>query len=45
MFNEGSFMQMGERQQPVGNFKQAFEWMMKEIKKASISSVTKVWAK
>jgi len=33
MFNEGSFMQMGERQQPVGNFKQAFEWMMKEIKK------------
>ncbi|MGR9014518.1 MAG: DNA topoisomerase (ATP-hydrolyzing) subunit B [Gammaproteobacteria bacterium] len=33
MFNEASFMQMGERQQPVGNFKQAFEWMMKEIKK------------
>jgi len=33
MFNEGSFMQMGERQQPVSNFKQAFEWMMKEIKK------------
>lgn len=26
-------MQMGERQQPVGNFKQAFEWMMREIKK------------
>ena len=33
MFNEGSFMQMGERQEPVSNFKQAFEWMMKEIKK------------
>ncbi|MGZ8173212.1 MULTISPECIES: DNA topoisomerase (ATP-hydrolyzing) subunit B [Methylobacter] len=33
MFNDGSFMQMGERQQPVSNFKQAFEWMMKEIKK------------
>jgi DNA gyrase subunit B len=33
MFNESSFMQMGERQQPVSNFKQAFEWMMKEIKK------------
>lgn len=33
MFNDGSFIQMGERQQPVSNFKQAFEWMMKEIKK------------
>ncbi len=33
MFNEGSFMQMGERQQAVSNFKQAFEWMMREIKK------------
>ena len=33
MFNEGSYMQMGERQQPVTSFKQAFEWMMKEIKK------------
>ncbi|MDD1642889.1 MAG: DNA topoisomerase (ATP-hydrolyzing) subunit B [Methylococcaceae bacterium] len=33
MFNEGSFMQMGERQQEVSSFKQAFEWMMKEIKK------------
>ena len=33
MFNEGSYMQMGERQYPVHNFKQAFEWMMKEIKK------------
>ena len=33
MFNEGSFMQMGERQQSVRTFKQAFEWMMKEAKK------------
>jgi DNA gyrase subunit B len=33
MFNEGAYMQMGERQQPVSSFKQAFEWMMKEIKK------------
>jgi len=33
MFNQNSFMQMGERQQPVTSFKQAFEWMMKEIKK------------
>jgi DNA gyrase subunit B len=33
MFNEGSYMQMGERQQPVNSFKQAFEWMMREIKK------------
>ncbi len=33
IFNEGSYMQMGERQHPVLNFKQAFEWMMKEIKK------------
>jgi len=33
MFGEGSFVQMGERQQPVSTFKQAFEWMMKEVKK------------
>jgi DNA gyrase subunit B len=33
MFNENSYMQMGERQQPVRTFKQAFEWMMKEAKK------------
>jgi DNA gyrase subunit B len=33
MFNAESMMQMGERQQPVENFKQAFEWMMREIKK------------
>lgn len=33
MFNTGSYMQMGERQQLVSSFKVAFEWMMKEIKK------------
>jgi DNA gyrase subunit B len=33
MFNTESVMLMGERQQPVDNFKQAFEWMMREIKK------------
>ena len=33
MFGDGSYMQMGERQQPVSSFKLAFEWMMKEIKK------------
>jgi DNA gyrase subunit B len=33
LFNEQSFMQMGERQQSVKHFKQAFEWMMKETKK------------
>jgi DNA gyrase subunit B len=33
MFNPRSYMQMGERQHPVSSFKQAFEWMMKEIKK------------
>ncbi len=33
MFTEGSYMQMGERQYPVSSFKEAFEWMMKEIKK------------
>jgi DNA gyrase subunit B len=33
MFNTGSYMQMGERQQLVSSFKEAFEWMMKEIKK------------
>ncbi len=33
MFNAESVMLMGERQQPVDNFKQAFEWMMREIKK------------
>jgi DNA gyrase subunit B len=24
---------MGERKQPVDNFKQAFNWMMREVKK------------
>jgi DNA gyrase subunit B len=33
MFNEQSVMRMGEKQQSVTNFKQAFEWMMKEVKK------------
>ncbi len=33
MFSEGSFIQMGEKQQPVSTFKEAFEWMMKEVKK------------
>ncbi|TAL54125.1 MAG: DNA topoisomerase (ATP-hydrolyzing) subunit B [Methylovulum sp.] len=33
MFGTGSYVQMGERQQPVSTFKQAFEWMMKEVKK------------
>jgi DNA gyrase subunit B len=33
MFGENSFIQMGERQQHVGSFKEAFEWMMREVKK------------
>jgi len=33
MFSEASVMRMGEREQQVDNFKQAFEWMMKEVKK------------
>ena len=33
MFTENSYIQMGERQQPVSSFKEAFEWMMKEVKK------------
>jgi DNA gyrase subunit B len=33
LFGDDSFMRMGERQQSVSTFKQAFEWMMKEIKK------------
>lgn len=33
MFGGDSFIQMGERQQPVSSFKEAFEWMMKEVKK------------
>ncbi|MGR9053582.1 MAG: DNA topoisomerase (ATP-hydrolyzing) subunit B [Gammaproteobacteria bacterium] len=33
LFTEASFIRMGEKQQPVENFKQAFEWMMKEVKK------------
>ncbi|WP_031434325.1 DNA topoisomerase (ATP-hydrolyzing) subunit B [Methylomarinum vadi] len=33
MFGERSFIRMGERQHPVNSFKQAFEWMMREVKK------------
>jgi len=33
LFSEGAFVQMGERKQPINNFKQAFEWMMREVKK------------
>ncbi|BBL60711.1 DNA topoisomerase (ATP-hydrolyzing) subunit B [Methylomonas koyamae] len=33
MFGEHSVMRMGEREQHVANFKQAFEWMMREVKK------------
>jgi DNA gyrase subunit B len=33
LFTNESFIQMGERQQPVSNFKQAFDWMMRETKK------------
>ena len=33
MFNENSFIKMGEKQQSVSHFKQAFDWMMKEVKK------------
>ena len=33
LFTDQSYIQMGERQQPVANFKQAFEWMMREVKK------------
>jgi len=33
MFTDASYMRMGERQQPVSSFKQAFEWMMREVKK------------
>lgn len=33
LFTPESFIQLGERQQTVSNFKAAFEWMMKEIKK------------
>jgi DNA gyrase subunit B len=33
LFNENSFIQVGEKKQNIKEFKQAFEWMMKEIKK------------
>ncbi len=33
LFNENSVMRIGEREHHVDNFKQAYEWMMKEVKK------------
>ena len=33
LFSDESIMRMGEKEYPVDNFKQAFEWMMKEVKK------------
>lgn len=33
LFTDESEMRMGEKTQPVKNFKQAFEWMMREVKK------------
>jgi len=33
LFSDESYIQMGERKQSVQNFKQAFDWMMREIKK------------
>ncbi len=33
LFTDQSVMRMGERTQQVSNFKQAFEWMMREVKK------------
>ncbi len=33
LFSDESYIQMGERKQAVNNFKQAFSWMMREVKK------------
>ncbi len=33
MFGPESLMRMGEREQQVNSFKEAFEWMMKEVKR------------
>ncbi len=33
LFTDQSYMKIGEKQEQVSNFKQAFEWMMKEVKK------------
>jgi DNA gyrase subunit B len=36
LFNENSFIKMGERQHAIKTFRQAFEWMMKETKKGQL---------
>ena len=33
LFGEESFIRMGERKQRVNNFKEAFSWMIREVKK------------
>ncbi|WP_198244402.1 DNA topoisomerase (ATP-hydrolyzing) subunit B [methane-oxidizing endosymbiont of Gigantopelta aegis] len=33
MFNDDAFIQMGEKTQPVQDFQQAYDWMMREVKK------------
>ncbi len=33
MFNENSFIRIGEKTHSITSFKQAFEWMMREVKK------------
>lgn len=33
MFNENSFIRIGEKAHSITSFKQAFEWMMREVKK------------
>ncbi len=33
MFNDDAYIQMGEKTQPVQNFQQAYDWMMREVKK------------
>jgi len=33
LFEEGAYVQRGERKQPVGNFKEALDWLMKEAMK------------
>ena len=33
LFSDNSYVQLGERKQQVSSFKQAFDWMMREVKK------------